>query len=163
MGIININPELKSAVISSCGKFRYLLSRGACLNPLVFVMLNPSIADAYIDDPTIKRCKGFASLAGFDGIIVVNLYAYRATNPKEVFQFQDPVGTENDAYILEVAAKHKNIVCAWGSNAEKARAEHVLSLLNRADAKIFCLGLNKNGSPKHPLYIPSDQNLIKFA
>lgn len=158
-----INPDKKKAVISSCEKFRYTLYRGDCENPLVFIMLNPSTADALIDDPTIRRCMGFANSGGYDGIIVVNLYAFRSPNPKDLLQTQDPVGSENDQYITSIVSKHKTVVCAWGSNALVDRVNHVMSILKQHEAKVVCLGMNKNGSPKHPLYIAADQEFVEYA
>ena len=158
-----IDCSKKDAVISGCGKYRYLLTRGLCSNPLVLIMLNPSTADADIDDPTIRRCIGFANSGGYDGIIVVNLYAFRSPNPKDLLQAPDPVGSENDQYITSIISKHKTAVCAWGSNALLDRVNHVMSILKQNEAKIVCLGMNKNGSPKHPLYIPANQEFVEYA
>jgi hypothetical protein len=157
-----INSEKKNAIISNCEKYRYLLSRGDCSNPLVFIMLNPSTADAYLDDPTIRRCLGFANTGGYDGIIVINLYAFRSSNPKDLLQTQDPVGSENDKYISNTLMQYKNIVCAWGSNALLERVSNVMCILKQYNANVLCLGLNKNGSPKHPLYIKANQELLEY-
>lgn len=158
-----INLEKKNAVISECEKYRYLLSRGDCLNPMVFIMLNPSTADAYLDDPTIRRCLGFAKSGGHDGIIVINLYAFRSPNPKDLLQTQDPVGSENDQHIANVLMRHKTVVCGWGSNAPPDRVGNVMAILKQHNVNVLCLGMNKNGSPKHPLYISANQTLIKYA
>lgn len=158
-----INSGKKNSVISNCEKFRYLLSRGDCSNPLVFIMLNPSTADAYLDDPTIRRCVGFANTGGYDGIIVINLYAFRSPNPKDLFQTQDPVGSENDQYIANILMQHKTVVCAWGSNALLDRVSNVMSILKQHNVKVLCLGVNKNGSPKHPLYISASQELVEYT
>src|SRR5437870_4841901 len=109
-----------SAVISPCGKFRYRLTRqwgeGAALP---FVMLNPSTADAEQDDPTIRKCVGFAKRMGYDGIEVVNLYAYRATKPADLKKAGYPRGPENDRHIeAALVESHANsVICAWGVNA----------------------------------------------
>lgn len=153
------------AVISSCGAYRYhlvrtwreplFLSTRAC--NLAFIMLNPSTADHAVDDPTIRRCMGFARREGYCGIDVVNLYALRATDPSELCAAADPVGPENDAYLLRCLANGE-AVAAWGSVPfARERILHVLSLLR--GVKMFCLGANKDGSPKHPLYVPKNAAL----
>ncbi len=106
-------------------KYRYWLERDKGSNPLVFVMLNPSTADAELDDPTIRRCRRFAADNGYTGIVVVNLYAYRATKPKDLFSADDPIGQENDNYI-STAALINDVCCAWGANADKDRAAEVV-------------------------------------
>ncbi len=150
-----------SAVISECTKYRYWLERDKGANPLVFVMLNPSTADAELDDPTIRRCRRFAVDNGYTGIVVVNLYAYRATKPTDLFLADDPVGKENDRFI-SAAALIGDICCAWGANADPVRAGQVVSLIGAAGGKSLCLGITTNGSPRHPLYVRADQKLIKF-
>lgn len=150
-----------SAVISQCTQYRYLLERDKGLFPLVFVMLNPSTADAEIDDPTIRRCKRFASDNGFTGIIVVNLYAFRATKPKDLFLASDPVGPENDFFILNAIQGH-TVCCAWGTNADKKRADEVRQLIIDSGNYPLCLGKTKKGFPRHPLYVKADQPLIAF-
>lgn len=150
-----------SAVISECTKYRYWLERDIGPNPLAFVMLNPSTADAEIDDPTIRRCRRFASDNGYTGIIVVNLYAFRATKPKDLFLAPDPIGHDNDRY-LSTAAVTSNICCAWGANANPVRAAEVVRIIQAAGRIPLCLGTTKNGSPRHPLYVKADQTLINY-
>ena len=119
-------------------------------------MLNPSTADADEDDPTIRRCKSFAQREGCSALEVVNLYAHRATDPKQLWQVLDPIGPENDRYITD-AVEHAGVVIAgWGAHAKRMRAKAVERLLPGA----FALGFTKQGSPKHPLYIKSDAPLI---
>jgi len=160
--------EQISALISDCGNYRYWLSRDPDWadvpdkDGVVFVMLNPSTADAAIDDPTIRRCKSFARLWGNDGLVVVNLYAYRATSPKDMLKEKDPVGPDNDYWIYRMLTDAKFIVCAWGKNANPERVEHFVRYLPKG-AELKCLGINKDGSPKHPLYIKSDQPLIEWS
>lgn len=143
-----------SAVISECGKYRYVLTRGDQSNPLVFLMLNPSTADASHDDPTIRRCKRFASDLGYSGIMVVNLYAFRATNPKHLQYCDDPVGKENNGYILDACRgsdlKGLDVVCAWGANAHIKRPLEVLQLIQPVVRNLYCLGMTKGGMPRHP-------------
>lgn len=156
---------MKNAIISSCGSYRYLLSRDFVenpSNPIIFCMLNPSTADASLDDPTIRRCIGFAKTWGCDSLKVINLYAFRSSSPKNLWITNDPVGIENDKYLRELAMQHKNIVCAWGANAKKERIAEVFDLFNSVDANLYCLGTTIKGMPKHPLYIKSDQDLIPY-
>jgi len=159
-----------SAVISSCGRYRYWLERrwSASL-PLTFVMLNPSTADATIDDPTIRRCAGFARREGAGGIVVVNLYAFRATNPRDLASAADPVGTECDAH-LDVAGAcgcpGAPIIAAWGATKvgrapyreHDERVAGVLARL-RGFGPVHCLGSTASGAPRHPLYLPGDAPL----
>lgn len=113
------------AIISECGKYRYRLSRlvntaGIGENRrILFVMLNPSTADASLDDPTIRKCMGFAQRQ-FHGILeVVNLFAFRSTDPKELKKAHDPVGAQNKSHILRAAADSDMIICAWGTNCNQ--------------------------------------------
>lgn len=141
------------AHISEDGQYRYALGRRWADGPVArFIMLNPSTADASLDDPTIRRCIGFARSWGLNGIQVLNLYAYRATNPKELWKVSDPVGPENDAYLAIYT--EGLTVAAWGANAKPFRVAKVMKLL--ADREIYALGVTKAGQPKHPLYIAGD-------
>lgn len=125
-------------------------------------MLNPSTADANADDPTIRRCKRFAEDLGYTGLIVVNLYAFRATNPKALIFAEDPVGPDNDTYIKALCA-HRDVICAWGANAGTDRVSAVVQLLKSVNASMYHLGLTKGGMPKHPLYISANQTMIKWG
>jgi hypothetical protein len=157
------------ADISPCGIYRYWLERQwADAAPLVFVMLNPSTADAKEDDPTIRRCMGFAKREGAGGIVVVNLFALRATDPKEIGRSDDPIGPANSVAIgnamLLSRAHKKPMICAWG--ASKNAAAQAKSLKRRAadfDADLVCLGRTKSGAPRHPLYIKADQPLVAYT
>lgn len=125
-------------------------------------MLNPSTADASIDDPTIRRCRGFADRWECNGIVVANLYALRATNPEELWKAEDPVGPENDSWLHRLANEFDDVVCAWGSNAKQERVDEVVKIFRRYGCRLFHLGLTKSGQPKHPLYIKGDQPLIEW-
>lgn len=151
-----------NAVISDCGRFRYRLERGD-LPRLTFVMLNPSTADALQDDPTIRRCAGFAKREGYNGIHVVNLYALRATNPKELWKHADRVGPLNHTCLEWAGYEARRIVVAWGANAEPAVAHASIQLLRKSGARLVCLGKTKDGSPRHPLYVRGDQPLVDFT
>lgn len=165
----NLFPELdavdrtevtKSAIISPCGQYRYRLIRtwDPDSEHVLFVMLNPSTADADVNDPTIRRCMGFARSWGFGGIVVVNLFALRATNPSEMDGHPDPVGPDCDVHISKTVNLFPcgRIVAAWGANknAEK-RAKAVRKILT-ARRDVHCLSLNADGSPRHPLYVGAD-------
>jgi hypothetical protein len=105
----------RSAYISPCGAYRYSLSREWAPGPAcTFIMLNPSTADADIDDPTIRRCIGFAKAWGFGGLAVVNLFAFRATSPKDMQSAAEPVGPANDAAIADGVGLSTIAVAAWG-------------------------------------------------
>jgi len=157
------------AIISDCGKYRYRLSRKwgegkACL----FIMLNPSTADADRDDPTIRRCLGFARSWGCEQLYVVNLFAVRATDPKDMKLASDPVGVDNMRHIKETAdlVTHQHVmepdkkgivVCAWGGNGSyMGQSETVLGWLESEGVTPMYLALTNAGQPKHPLYLKSD-------
>lgn len=148
---------ITGAVLSPCETFRYRLWRywgGG--EALMFCMLNPSKADASIDDPTIRKCMGFARRLGYGGIEVVNLYAYRATDPGDLKRAGCPVGPENDAHIRAVASgvNVTKAIVGWGSEATgHGRVSNVFELLHQ-HVEVFALRTNKDGSPGHPLYIP---------
>jgi ribosomal protein S27AE len=159
----------KSALISPCGQYRYSLLRrwnGQARTPLLaFVMLNPSTADAYLDDPTIRRCMRFGHREGYGGIVVYNLYGWRSADPKSLLTCTDPVGPWSDQ-ILQGAAEQAAddgtpIVAAWGANARPGRVTDVLALLRGSDLR--CLGTTAQGHPRHPLYVKGDQPLVPFA
>lgn len=148
--------EYKSAAgLSPDGMYRYWLRRTWNEDkPVVcFIMLNPSTADAHVDDATIRRCVGFAKSWGYGALSVVNLFAYRATDPKELSKAADPIGPENDVCI-EATTLNRRVVCAWGCGGElKGRAKEVLESLRRREIDVRCLGTTKDGHPRHPLYV----------
>ncbi|EXS21499.1 hypothetical protein J658_3566 [Acinetobacter baumannii 573719] len=123
-------------------------------------MLNPSTADHEEDDPTIRRCIGFAEDNGFDGIVVLNLYAFRSTDPENLWKCENPIGDLNDVYIGNI--KEKVVICAWGKNAKKERVNQVLRILEANGVSVSCLGVNKNNSPKHPLYLAKGSKIMKW-
>ena len=130
------------------GDYRYTLVRtwNSTAEPLVFILLNPSTADASQDDPTIRRCIGFAKRWGFGGIVVVNLYAYRATKPRDMLAAEDPIGPENDR-ILGETVSGKTVVAAWGTNAQRERVTKVLQLIP-ASTRLLALEITKFGHPR---------------
>lgn len=162
--------EPSSAVISPCERYRYWLHRRWLGGEgwTVFVMLNPSTADASLDDPTIRRCIRFAKDFGSRGVIVVNLFAWRATDPRNLpANLIEAEGPENHAYITqacELAGQYEppdmrrpgKVICAWGAN-EVAREQvpTVMGWIESAFGEPLCLGKTKDGSPRHPLYVPA--------
>lgn len=163
---------MTAAVISADGLYRYTLERQWCQDPryVLWLMLNPSTADATKDDATIRRCVGFAKSWGYGGILVGNLYAYRATHPRELKSAADPVGPENDVHLLLLFRRASLVVCGWGvPGPHPGRLPHVLALLEtearaRGDLVggdhrlpvLHRLRVNRNYSPAHPLRMPSD-------
>lgn len=153
----------RSATISDCGSYRYVLLRtwDERVERLKFIMLNPSTADGTVDDPTIRRCMGFARSMGYGGITVANLYAGRATKPKDLWRMDDPVGPDNDEYLARVfrvaADMGSPVIAAWGANAKPQRVAEVLALPH-AD-RLHALGVTKDGAPRHPLYLRADSLL----
>ena len=148
----------QSAVLSPCGRYRYLLERCWDLNgtTATWVMLNPSTADADVDDPTIRRVVGFSKAWGFGRARVVNVYGLRATDPAELVRARkaglDPVGPRNDEYVAE-AIEDATIVVAWGGHTIRRRRPDLERLLSWRG--LHCLGVTQDGSPKHPLYVPA--------
>jgi len=151
----------KSAVISACGLYRYALRRvwDAALPELGFVLLNPSDADAEIDDPTLRRMMGFGVALGYGGVRVGNLYAYRTPKPsvlrKAARAGADIVGPENDRYLLDELAGVDLVIGGWGRNGRADRVRVVRELVTQRLAKaLHYLRLLEDGTPEHPLYLP---------
>lgn len=149
----------RGAVLSPDGVYRYSLVRWWSDGGVVrWVMLNPSTADAELDDPTIRRCIGFAKAWGYGAINVVNLYALRSADPSALAGHPDPVGPENDRYVRgrDQLLVRELVVCAWGAHPMAARrAADTLRLIREWGAEPHHLGLTKAGAPRHPLYLPS--------
>lgn len=152
-----------SAVFSSCGTYRYRLVRTWGDGPAVaFVMLNPSTADELDDDPTVRRCVGFARRVRAGGLVVVNLFAHRATDPSALYAAAwDAIGPENDSFITEAARAADTVIAAWGAHPlAENRGEIVRHLLAGLDVTVHHLGdLTRAGQPRHPLYLPADAPL----
>lgn len=156
----------RDALISDCGQFRYSLTRvwDNALPRVVFVMLNPSTADALVDDATIRRCIAFAKVLGFGSLQVVNLFAYRATDPRDLKAAGYPVGEVNDDWIIQACSEADTVVCAWGANARgMTRADEVLQLIRMwAWRSPVALSVTADGIPKHPLYLPGGSKFIVY-
>ena len=145
-----------SAIISQCGKYRYSLSRGEPEKIVCFVMLNPSTADHQQDDPTIRRCLGYMRDWGYTGLRVLNIYAYRATDPSELTKVSDPHGSGNRGAWEDELPRADLVVCAWGSKARLSHVRHFQSVARRLGVDLYCLDTTKSGMPKHPLYLKAD-------
>lgn len=149
----------KSAVFSEDEKYRYALGRvwneggkGRC----VFCMLNPSTADAMIEDPTVRRCMLFARRWGFRELHVINIFALRSTDPDRLREPGDPIGPENDEYIRRIGYEADLIVAAWGVHGSiMGRGRDVQTRL-LGQRELHCLGVTGDGNPRHPLYIRGD-------
>jgi hypothetical protein len=148
-----------TAVLSDDGVYRYTLSRRWDAGPgVLWIMLNPSTADAANDDPTMRRCIGFTRAWGFSALTVVNLFALRATNPADLYRHPDPIGPVNDAHIVTQAQRHDLAVAAWGTHGDhQNRAAYVRRLVD--GIQLRCLGTTRGGHPRHPLYVRATQPL----
>ena len=174
----------RGAAFSSCGKYRYLLWREWAgtrtsknwqtfaedptyygeAKSLVFAMLNPSTADGNDDDPTIRPCVRLASYHGYLRIEVVNLFAYRATDPRALLALthnDDPVGVDNQRYWQE--RNDDFVVCAWGNHGTYLDQDQTALGWVYTTSKLRCLGLNKSRAPKHPLFVRKDTPLLPYT
>jgi hypothetical protein len=171
----------KHADLSPCGTYRYSLEREwrgthdpknwewfdrdyGQPKPCVFIMLNPSTADAEKDDPTIRRCVSFAKRWNYEALTVLNLFAFRATDPRALLALShnnSPEGSDNQR-IIQMAIEHAGkIVCAWGAHGgHLGQDETVLGWIG--DRPRYALGLTKEGHPRHPLYVRADTELVRF-
>ncbi|MEG3153019.1 DUF1643 domain-containing protein [Sphingomonas sp. ZT3P38] len=186
----------KGATISACGRYRYHLwrewrgfgrddtwtwwtdSRGKKIvdgagapigdpKSVLFVMLNPSTADGTADDPTIRRCVSFAKSWGYDRMEVVNLFAWRATEPRDLLAMTgdgDPIGPENKSAIQRTVSDAGLVVCAWGAHGGHIdQDETVMGWIEDADGAPHALRLTKDGYPSHPLYLPAILTAVPYA
>lgn len=157
---------LRAATISTCNLYRYNLTRKWNLegnNLVSFVGLNPSTADANKDDPTLLRCINFSKSLGFDGLILVNLFAYRATSPTVMKEHINPVGDENDVYIIDAINRTNKTILCWGNNGtHKSRDIELYNLIKPHRESCYCFGKTINNHPKHPLYLSKDTALESF-
>lgn len=153
-----------SASFSICGTYRYLLGRSidGQGGPLLLIGLNPSTADATQNDPTIRRCMGFAHTWGHSELVVANLFSFRATRPQDLKAATAPIGPETDTLLLQQADRASRILVAWGMHGGwMQRDQAVLDLLSAFP--LFCLGHTKAGFPRHPLYLRADTQAIPYA
>jgi hypothetical protein len=149
----------EGAEFSECMRYRYKLWRiwdpnlGVCN----FLMLNPSTADEMMLDPTVSRCMKYARANGYGALVVTNLFAFRATDPRELKNTESPVGEFNNEIILDVAKDSKIVVCGWGVHGgHQQRSAQVLSIIATTGRKPYALAMTKGGEPGHPLYLRGD-------
>ena len=159
-----------SAVLSDCGRYRYRLERTMSgRRTMVVCMLNPSTADASVDDPTIRKLLGFSSRLDVGRLIVVNLAALRSTNPKGLAVADDPIGPDNDRHITDAFCGADLAVVAWGAGVGMlrpvgpSRVSKVLDLIGLANREPMCWGRTGDGHPRHPLMLAYSTPLESFA
>ncbi|MFC5498167.1 DUF1643 domain-containing protein [Caenimonas terrae] len=170
-----LNTEIaikRDAHFSGCGRYRYRLDRlWADSKPLLcFIMLNPSVADDTEDDPTVRKCIGFAERFGCGGFFVVNLYAYIATKPKDLKAAHWPTGGAMADRVIErtlaIVAGHDAglAICAWGANARRmGRPSELLEMIKAAGLRPHALNINADGTPAHPLMLPYSCGLVPYT
>jgi len=143
------------AVFSSCTKYRYALWRtwNESKDKVLFICLNPSTADARHNDPTVRRCIGFARRWGFGGMCLCNLFGFRATSPIHLHYAADPVGPDNDRVLADYATKARIIVAAWGNGGTYKGRDLAV---REAYPNTYVIDLTSKWNPRHPLYAPYD-------
>lgn len=155
-----------TAIYSPCRRYRYELTRRwGSGGPCVFLMLNPSTATEFENDPTVRRAIGFAQAWGFGALTVLNLFALRSTDPAALRKVEDPVGPDNDETIRRVAAGAGALICAWGVHGRLfGRDRAVGELLADVERRppLECLGSTLGGEPKHPLYLRNDARRVLY-
>jgi len=156
---------LASAELSACGVYRYVLTRvwdGSSPRRVLFVMLNPSTADGAQDDPTVRKCVGFASRWGYGSMEIVNLYAFRARDPAALGPAgPDAIGPMNNQAIMDAQERASLVVAAWGAHAKDSR--RVASVCDLIGRSMQCLGLtDKTGQPRHPLMVAYARQLVPY-
>lgn len=161
-----------SAVISTCGQYRYRLERETGhVDPkrkvVVFIGVNPSTADETIDDATVRKWRGFATRWGYTHFVVGNLFAYRSTDVRALASATDPVGAECDDHLLSMLSDADTVVPCWGDRGKlpkqlHSRIDRVWNLIAASVAPVFALGVTKGGDPKHPLMLGYNTPLIDW-
>jgi hypothetical protein len=159
-----------SAIFSEDRRHRYMLERtirkteAEAGNTVLFVCLNPSTADELRDDPTVRRCVGYAKRWGFSRLVVCNIFALRSTDPKALYGHPDPIGEDNDRHLLDETIRADRVVAAWGAHGGyKLRGATVLQMLLEATSEVHRLGQTKDGHPRHPLYLRADAEPATYA
>lgn len=149
------------AILSEDREYRYVLWRiwDTSKPSVMFIGLNPSTADESIDDPTIRRCINYARSWGYGAIYMTNLFALRSSKPSELYNSKNPIGDENDKFLLNFQNKCDLVVACWGNHGSfMNRSSDIKELFNQ----IKCFGTNQTGQPKHPLYLKKDVQLIPY-
>lgn len=155
----------RTAIFDVTGQYRYQLGRRWRSHgpTVVFIMLNPSRADAICDDPTLRACMQFAQRWEYAALTVVNLFGYRTPYPNELKRVIDPVGPDNDHYVMEAVGRAQRVVLAWGNGGALQRRDRtILNSLKSYQAKLSYLRLNRSGQPCHPLYVKRDTPLSLY-
>lgn len=171
--MLNIDNKWCDAIISIDGSYRYALSRELEDSiveeegTILYVGVNPSTADASVDDATVRKWKGVTRKMGFGRFLVANLFAYRATDVKELKRVEDPVGPDNDWYIEQCISRASVIVPCWGNSSKVPkdlihRIKEVDDLLLDSGKPVRCFGKTKSGDPKHPLMLPYDTTIEEY-
>lgn len=149
-----------SAVISNCGLYRYRLERDVQMTGVVAALfgVNPSTADAVVNDATIRKDIGFAKVNGWRSFIKGNLFGYRATDVRELARVRDPVGPENDKHLWLMVSEADGLIPCWGSRDKiperlRARIGPVIVRLLASGKPVMCFGRTKSGDPRHPLML----------
>ena len=152
------------AEFSDCRTYRYCLwRRWDKSKPYMMIIgLNPSTADETEDDPTIRRCKRFASDWGYGGIVMTNLFAIRTKDPKIMMAHNSPTGRYNDEYLSKLSVYAGLVLAAWGNHGTHLSRDWEVRKLIEQTTQMYCLGLTKIGQPRHPLYIKADTNPVRF-
>jgi hypothetical protein len=158
---------ISTAVFSDCKRYRYELHRrwgNEPYKPIMFLMMNPSTATEDLDDPTVRKCRTYASLWGYNHLMITNVMAYRATHPKDLFDVYDPVGTDNLKSICRLLEDYKPfLVCAWGKLHKNLSYAEDDVMRRIVDYSPHVLRLNKDGKPGHPLYLPNNIKPEKWS
>ena len=139
----------KTALLSADNIYRYQLSRiwDEEKPKILFIMLNPSTADEFVEDPTIRRVVNYAKDWGYGGVYVGNLYAFRSTDPKGLKCIADPIGPENINHIQTLISLVDKVIYAWGNEQKEP------DWLKKIVETPYCIEISKKGIPKHPLYL----------
>jgi len=158
-----------SAIFSEDRRHRYTLARivrdtdPERDSTVLFVCLNPSTADEVRDDPTVRRCVGYAKRWGFSRLVVCNIFALRSTDPRTLYGHPEPIGPDNDRHLLGEALRADRVVAAWGIHGGyKLRGATVLQMLLELKRDVQMLGQTKDGHPRHPLYLRADTEPTRF-
>lgn len=164
---LTVDSKIQStAKFSACGKYRQVLTRtwDQNLPHILFIGMNPSVADAHYDDPTIKKETKFCKRWGYGTLIKCNVMDYRATNPKNLLSLDIPQTEENISTIKHQINMVEHVVCVWGKLPSKLwpYEQKIIDVLQLSESKLFCLGNNIDGSPKHPLYLQDTTNMTPF-
>lgn len=161
-----VGEETRGALYSPCDTYRYVLNIiwNMSITPLTVIGLNPSTATEQVDDPTLRRVKGFARNWGYGGVRMLNAFALRSTDPKNLFKHKDPVGPENTLEFLKSMATDPTIA-AWGGNIQSQhwhdfyRGHEICAAI----PNLQCFKITDKGHPAHPLYLKADLKPIPFS